>query len=74
MEPWILPPFEKTCLGWIAQGKTVSDIALLEGKTVAEIQHYLERAVLLLDVISIAEAVEKMKRLDEHAPASATDA
>ncbi|WP_413712565.1 LuxR family transcriptional regulator [Rhizobium sp. Rhizsp82] len=59
MKTWILPPFEMTCLRWVARGKTLAEIALLEGKDVTEIELCLERAVAMLDAKSVEEAIVK---------------
>ena len=59
MKASMLPPFEKACLRWVAQGKTLAEIALLEGKSISEIQLYLERALVSLEAKSIAEALWK---------------
>ncbi|CAN7655365.1 LuxR C-terminal-related transcriptional regulator [Pararhizobium sp. LjRoot238] len=55
----MLSPFEKSCLRWISRGRTIAEIALLEGKSVSEIEHYLERALVALEAKSIKEAIEK---------------
>jgi DNA-binding CsgD family transcriptional regulator len=60
MKTWILPPFEMTCLRWVARGKTLSEIALLEGKGVTEIELCLERAVAMLDAKSVEAAIVKV--------------
>lgn len=59
MKNQILSPLEKTCLRWISRGRTVGEIAALEGKAVAEIEKCLELALAHLDVHSIKEAIEK---------------
>ena len=48
-----------TCLRWVARGKTLAEIALLEGKDVTEIELCLERAVAMLDAMSVEEAIVK---------------
>jgi len=55
----MMPPFEMRCLRWVSLGKTNMEIALLEGKSVAEIESSLERARTLLDAESIDEAIVK---------------
>ena len=62
MNNQILSPLQKTCLRWISRGRTVGEIAVLEGKAVAEIERCLERALAQLNVRSIKEAVEKADR------------
>lgn len=59
MKEWILSPLEKTCLRWISRGRTVAEIALLEGKSVADIEGYLQRALAALEARSTEEALEK---------------
>ncbi|NTF72739.1 LuxR family transcriptional regulator [Agrobacterium rhizogenes] len=59
MKSWMLSPFEKTCLRWVSLGKTVDEIALLEGKSTTEIEGYLERAFAALKAKSVEEALEK---------------
>ncbi|WP_244509890.1 LuxR family transcriptional regulator [Rhizobium sp. AC27/96] len=59
MKEWILSPLEKTCLRWISRGRTVAEIALLEGKSVADIESCLQSALVALDAKSIAEALQK---------------
>lgn len=64
MKEWILSPLEKTCLRWISRGRTVAEIALLEGKSVADIESCLQSALVALDAKSIAEALQKMTLSD----------
>ncbi|SSX47352.1 unnamed protein product [Ciceribacter sp. T2.26MG-112.2] len=59
MKTRMLSPFEKTCLRWVSLGRTLAEIALLEGKSVGEIEHCLKRALVSLDVTSIWEALDK---------------
>lgn len=59
MKAWMVSPLEKTCLRWISQGRTLAEIALLEGKSVSEIELYLERALVSLEAKSVPEALEK---------------
>lgn len=59
MKTSVLPPFEMTCLRWTARGKTLAEIALLEGKSVTEIELSLERARGLLQANSSQEAIAK---------------
>jgi len=59
MKSWMLSPFEKSCLRWVALGKTVEEIALLQGKSVVEIEGYLENAIAALEATSMREALEK---------------
>ena len=59
MESVLLGPFELVCLRWLSRGKTLAEIALLEGKTVAEIEHQVERALVALDAKSAQEALAK---------------
>ncbi|WP_244656120.1 hypothetical protein [Rhizobium favelukesii] len=57
----MLSPFERTCLWWVSRGRTLAEIALIEGKNIAEIELYLERAVVSLNAGSIEQALEKEK-------------
>ncbi|AQS65478.1 MULTISPECIES: helix-turn-helix transcriptional regulator [Rhizobium/Agrobacterium group] len=59
MEHWMLSPIEKTCLRWVSMGKTVDEIALLQGRSVIEIESYLEQALAALEASSMQEALEK---------------
>lgn len=57
MSPRLLSPIERTCLRWVARGKTFEEIAALEGKSVPEIEGYLKHAVASLEPKSVAEAL-----------------
>ncbi|NTF91523.1 LuxR family transcriptional regulator [Agrobacterium rhizogenes] len=59
MESWMLSPIERTCLRWVARGKTLGEMALLEGKSADEIEHHLVRAIVALEARSIEEALVK---------------
>lgn len=59
MTAWMLPPFEMACLRWVARGKTLAEIAVLEGKSVTEIELCLERAAGMLGAKSVEEAIVK---------------
>ena len=59
MKTWVSPPFEMTCLRWVARGKTYAEIALLEGKSITEIELCLERVLVLLDAKSLEDAIAK---------------
>ncbi len=59
MKSKLLSPLEKTCLRWVAMGKTHAEIALLEGKSITEIELCLERALVMLDAKSVEEALGK---------------
>ncbi|KEA02976.1 LuxR family transcriptional regulator (plasmid) [Rhizobium rhizogenes] len=56
MESWMLSPMERTSLRWVSRGKTLDEIALLERKGVANIEHYLARAIVALKARSIEDA------------------
>ncbi|PDS35024.1 LuxR family transcriptional regulator [Rhizobium anhuiense] len=60
----MLSPLEKTCLRWISRGRTVVEIALLEGKSIGDIETYLQSAIVALDAKSIADALQKMNLSD----------
>lgn len=62
MKSRMLSPLEKTCLRWVSRGKTHAEIALLEGKSVTEIELCLERVLALLDAKSAEDAVVKAER------------
>lgn len=62
MKTRMLSPLEKTCLRWVSRGKTHAEIALLEGKSVTEIELCLERVLVLLDAKSVEEAIVKAER------------
>lgn len=59
MKEWILSPLEKTCIRWISRGRTVAEIASLEGKSVVDIENCLRSALRTLEAKSIAEALQK---------------
>jgi len=48
----------KDLLRWISQGRTIGEIALLEGKSVTEIEGYLQRALATLEAGSTEEALD----------------
>ncbi|MDC9813193.1 LuxR C-terminal-related transcriptional regulator [Rhizobium sp. MC62] len=54
-----LSPLEKTCLRWISRGRTVAEIASIEGKSVADIENCLQSALVALNAKSIEEALRK---------------
>ncbi len=58
MKEWILSPLEKTCLRWISRGRTLAEIASLEGKSVASIENCLQNALAALQAKSIEEALQ----------------
>lgn len=51
MRTLMLSPLEKACLRWVSQGRTLDEIALLEGKCVIEIELCLGRALASLDSV-----------------------
>ncbi|TRB05068.1 LuxR family transcriptional regulator [Rhizobium rhizogenes] len=59
MKEWILSPLEKTCIRWISQGRTVAEIASIEGKSVADIENCLHSSLVVLKAKSIEEAIQK---------------
>ncbi|MBY3171573.1 LuxR family transcriptional regulator [Rhizobium laguerreae] len=59
MRERILSPLEKTCLRWISGGRTVAEIASIEGKSVADIERCLQSAFVALKAKSIKEALQK---------------
>lgn len=58
----MLSPLEKSCLKWVAGGRTLTEIAALEGRTLEEINDCLARADQALEVRSIDEAVARTLR------------
>ena len=58
----MLPPLEIVCLRWISKGKSLQDIALLEGIEKSDVEMHLARAVSTLEVSSIEEANAKIAR------------
>jgi DNA-binding CsgD family transcriptional regulator len=64
MKEWILSPLEKTCLRWISRGRTVAEIALLEGMSIGDIETCLQSAMVASDAKSMAEALQKMNLSD----------
>jgi DNA-binding CsgD family transcriptional regulator len=59
MKEWILSPLEKACLQWIYRGRTIAEIAFLQGRSVAETEGHLQRALAALEARSADEALEK---------------
>lgn len=59
MKKWMLSPREKACLRWIARGRTVAEIASLEGKSLADVESCLQSALVALKAKSIKEALQK---------------
>lgn len=55
----ILSPLQMACLRWVSQGPTIAEIALLEGKSVQEIEQCIAYAVSLLGAKSVDEAIAK---------------
>jgi DNA-binding CsgD family transcriptional regulator len=64
MKTFMLSPLEKACLQWVSKGRTLVEIALLEGKSVSEIELCLGRALTSLGARSMKEALEKSAGLD----------
>jgi DNA-binding CsgD family transcriptional regulator len=64
MREWMQSPLQKACLRWVSQGRTIAEISLLEGKTVAEIESCLQSALVALNAKSLAEALQKMNLSD----------
>jgi len=56
----MLSPRERACISWICHGKSVGEIAALEGKTIADIEANLERARLALGALSLNDAVTQV--------------
>ncbi|MGZ9724351.1 LuxR family transcriptional regulator [Rhizobium miluonense] len=64
MKTLMLSPLENTCIRWISRGRTIAEIALLQGKKVADIESCMQSALIALDAKSIAEAIQKMNLSD----------
>ncbi|APO77252.1 helix-turn-helix domain-containing protein (plasmid) [Rhizobium etli 8C-3] len=59
MKERTLPPLEKACLRWIARGRTIAEIASIEGKSVADIESCVQSTLVALKAKSIKEALQK---------------
>lgn len=59
MKQKMLPPLQRACLRWVFLGRTPTEIALLEGKSVAEIQINLEDILAVLNVKTLSELMQK---------------
>ncbi len=56
-----LPSFEIMLLRWVSEGKTVAEIAMIEGRDRVEIQSVLNQVVSTLGARSLLDAIEKAK-------------
>ena len=56
-----LPSFEIMLLRWVSEGKTVAEIAMIEGRDRVEIQSVLNQVVSTLGTRSLLDAIEKAK-------------
>jgi len=56
-----LPLFEIMLLRWVSEGKTVVEIAMIEGRDRVEIQSVLNQVVSTLGARSLLDAIEKAK-------------
>ena len=59
MTPYLLSPLETAILRWLSRGRSMSEIAALEGKSVLEIELCLNNALASLGTGSIREALVK---------------
>ena len=59
----MLSPLEKTCLRWLSEGRTRDEIALLEGRSVAQIELCIAAAITSLEAQTVDEAVNKAANL-----------
>lgn len=57
MKDLMLSPWEKACISWMCNGKSVGEIASHEGKSVPEIEQHLDRARIALGAKSLDDAV-----------------
>ncbi|MCA1494499.1 LuxR family transcriptional regulator [Ensifer sp. NBAIM29] len=55
----MLSPIEKSCLRWAAEGRSIAEIALIQGKRIPEVEQSLARALEALGANSIEEALRK---------------
>ncbi|AYG67501.1 hypothetical protein CCGE531_16825 [Rhizobium sp. CCGE531] len=55
-----LSPIERSCLRWALLGWSVSDIALLQGKSDREVRSCLTQAIARLGATSLKDALTKM--------------
>lgn len=60
----MLSPIEKACLRWSSQGRNIRDIAMLAGRSVAEVELHLSNARISLGLVSLTDAVKKAKSPD----------
>ncbi|NSY99305.1 LuxR family transcriptional regulator [Agrobacterium tumefaciens] len=60
MKKWRLSPLERTCLRWISRGRSVSEIASIEGRSVPDIEGCLQSALVALRAKSMREALQKV--------------
>jgi hypothetical protein len=63
--PTVLSPWEQACIAWICHGKSVTEIAALEGKSVSQIERYLDQARIALGAVTLSEAVIEFCRLSQ---------
>ncbi len=56
-----LSSFEIMLLRWVSEGKSIAEIAVIEGSDRVEIQAVLNQVVSTLDARSLREAIEKAK-------------
>jgi len=56
----MLSPREKSYLNWLSQGRTIGEIAVLEGKPDHDIEACIARAIEALRATSIEQALENM--------------
>jgi DNA-binding CsgD family transcriptional regulator len=61
----VLSPFEQASISWICNGKSVTEIARLEGKSIPEIERYLDRARIALGAVTLSEAVLAFCRMSQ---------
>ena len=59
-----LAPIELACLRWLSNGKTVTQIALLEGLTGAEIDAHIASALKALGSKTILDALKSLDLRD----------
>ncbi|WP_230174614.1 helix-turn-helix transcriptional regulator [Rhizobium sp. CECT 9324] len=61
--PVRLSPVQLVCLRWSAGGKTMKEVAMIEGISVSDVSFHLSNARGALGAVSIAQAITTATRL-----------
>ncbi|WP_244920099.1 hypothetical protein [Rhizobium etli] len=56
-----LCPLQMNSLRWLKQGRTLEEVAIIEGRSIGDIERCLADALVLLGVASIEEAILKIE-------------